>query len=83
MLSFGFGVAIYLKKFLPVVPMAHFVQPSFFYLCAYDFLGCVHGSVKMYLLLTGSHFGYLSALSFPGMFECPGVHCILSSNVVN
>ena len=74
-LSFGLGVVICSNMDLPVILFAHsFLQSSVLY--------CLIVCLAVFIVAVLFNWGHLapcfasvSALSFPWMFVCPGIHC--------
>ena len=77
--SFGFGVAICLNTLLPVVPIAHSISHcSLLFLLIMFFAVCSEAGLSI-CTSVAPLFASVSALSFPCMSVCPGIHCKVRS----
>ena len=77
MLSFDEGVDMCANTFLPVFPCAHlFIQSSLVLTLSICLTVCI-GVLMFGCSCLLPFLARVSALSFPGMFECPGIHCMV------
>ena len=69
MSPFGFGVVMYLNKILPVFTNAHLFSNSSL---QFNWMICFAAWNVAWICV---FFAKVSALSLPGMLECPGIYC--------
>ena len=73
-LSFGFGVVMCWKTFLPVFPRAHSFSHSSFLMLFIICLALVMEVGRFFCSHRDPCLASVSAFSFPGMLVCPGIH---------